>query len=88
LVGETKVDVLTVVTKSIIPVIINSYMPIELYEQSHYEMFELFLNMLASGTITDQVTQALVLDAILISAKNEAHIEQLITWFKSGFVHD
>jgi len=88
LVGETQTNVLTDVLKSIIPVVIADFMPIELYEQSHKDMFELFLGILASGNITHKVTRELILEAILISAKDEGHIEQLINWFKTGFVHD
>jgi len=43
LVQETAVDVLTDVMRSVIPVVIKNYIPLENYEQSHKEIFELFL---------------------------------------------
>lgn len=43
LVNETAVDVLTDVLKFVIPVTIKSYIPVEYYEQSHKDVFELLL---------------------------------------------
>lgn len=88
LVNETAVDVLTDVMRFVIPVVIKNYIPLERYEQSHKEIFELFLSILAKGTITDKSTQHLVLDAILTSARSEEHYAQLINWLNTGFVHD
>ena len=56
LLKETGVDVLTDVMRFVVPVIIKNYTPLEIYEQTHAEIFELFLSILASGTITDMST--------------------------------
>lgn len=53
LVNETAGDVLTNVMRSIVPVIIKNYIPLENYEQFHAEMFSLFLTILCSGSIKD-----------------------------------
>jgi len=87
LVGETSVDVLTDVMRSVVPITIKNYIPLEIYEQSHHDMFELFLGILASGEIKDKSTQELVMEAIFTCARNEDHIEHLVNWFKSGFIH-
>ena len=88
LVGETSVDVMTDVMRFVIPVVIKNYIPPEIYLKSHHDIFELFLAILGSGTITDKATQHLVLDAILSSARNEDHIALLVNWFKDDVVTD
>ena len=56
LVNETAVDVLTDVMRFVVPVVIKNYIPLENYESSHKDIFELFLGILAQGNITDEST--------------------------------
>lgn len=44
LIGETAVDVITDTMRSIIPSIIKNFIPIEIYERSHYDIFTLILD--------------------------------------------
>lgn len=88
LITETAVDVLTDVMRFVVPVIVKNYIPLENYVQFHGEMFVLFLGILAQGSIKDQSTQHLVLDATLSSARCEEHYEMLMNWLSTGFVHD
>lgn len=61
--------------KSVIPSVIKSYIPLSIYEQSHHDIFELILdNILTSGSIKDNATRHVVLEAMLSSARNEDHI--------------
>jgi hypothetical protein len=88
LVNETAVDVLTDVMRFVVPVIIKSYLPLEQYESAHKNIFELFLNILKNGTIKDESTQHLVLDAVLTSARCEEHYKLIKVWLETGFIHD
>lgn len=81
-------DVLTDVMRFVIPVVIKSYIPPEFYLKSHHDIFELLLEILSSGIITDKSTQHLVFDALLTSARNEDHIALLVNWFKDEVVSD
>ena len=75
--------------KSIIPSVIKSYIPLSIYEQSHHDIFELILdNILTSGSIKDNATRHVVLEAMLSSARNEDHISMLIKWFMDGAVYN
>ena len=51
-------------------------------------MFQLFLEILAKGTIKDKSTQHLVMDAILTSTRSEEHVKLAMNWFDTGFMHD
>jgi hypothetical protein len=87
LVGETAVDVISSVMRGVVPLVIKNYIPLEIYEKTHHDIFELYLDgILASGTIKDMSTKHLVLDSILTSARNEDHIQLLIKWFKEGAI--
>lgn len=89
LIGETAVDVITDVMKFVIPMVIRNHIPLEKYESTHHDIFELILdNILTSGSIQDNSTKHLVFDALLSSARNEDHIEMLVKWYKEGVVYN
>jgi hypothetical protein len=88
-VTENSVGVINDVMKSVIPSMIKSYIPLSIYEQSHHDIFELILdNILTSGSIKDNATRHVVLEAMLSSARNEDHISMLIKWFVDGAVYN
>ena len=73
--------------RSLIPMIIKSYIPSENYTQCHHDIFELIVDkILPSGAITDNSTKHLLLDAALTSARKEDDLKLLSKWFKEGFV--
>ena len=85
--NETAVDVINELMKNLIPVLIKRYIPLEIFEQTHHDIFEIILDsLLTSGIIKDKPTQHLVFDAMLNSAGSDDHIELLIKWFQSGVV--
>ena len=54
LVSETAIDVITDLIKIIIPNLIKSFIPVEMYEESHFNIFEIILdNIFTSGNIKD-----------------------------------
>jgi len=62
---ETAVDVLSFVMRFVIPVVIKTAIPLEVYEKSHHDIFELFMSIFASGNITDKSTKEMVMGAII-----------------------
>ena len=73
--------------KNLIPTLIKNFIPVDIYEQAHHDIFDIILNsILSSGIIKDNATRHLVLEALLNSAVNEDHIGLLIKWFESGAV--
>lgn len=73
--------------KSIIPYVIRDFIPVEMYEQSNEQVFELILDsILTSGIIKDNSTRHTVIDALLIKARTEKHIKMLKDWFEGGKV--
>lgn len=52
--SESAIDVITDLIKFIIPNIIKSFIPVEMYEESHFKIFEIILdNIFTSGNIKD-----------------------------------
>lgn len=89
LIGESEVGVITDVMKFVIPSVIKNHIPLDQYEKTHHDIFELILdNILNSGSIKDNSTKHLVFDALLTSARNEDHIEMLVKWYKEGVVYN
>lgn len=86
LVNEKAVDVITDTMRFVIPVVIKNYIPVEEYENSHHSIFELCLSILSSGSIEDNATKHLVLDALITSARKEEDIFHIVKWFKEGAV--
>ena len=86
---ETASDVISDTMRWLIPTTIKSFVPLEIFEKSHSEMFEMMLDgVLSNGSIKDKATLHLVIDAMLGCCKNEKHYEQLIKWFDEGAVYN
>mmetsp|Transcript_33619 Transcript_33619/g.51814 ORF Transcript_33619/g.51814 Transcript_33619/m.51814 type:complete len:334 (+) Transcript_33619:1840-2841(+) len=87
MITETAEDVIKDVLRFTIPAVIKSYIPLELYSESHHAIFEMLIDqILASGTIKTKSTQLLVFDSALTSARNEDHYKLLVDWFEKGEV--
>ena len=87
LVFEKAIDVVTDLIKFIIPNTIRSFIPVEMYEKSHFEIFEIILdNILTSGNIKDNQTKSLLIESLIGSARNEEHINLIFKWLKDGFI--
>lgn len=88
LMQETAADVITDTLNWLIPVIINRYLPHDLYQKYQGEIFEMILDgILTSGTLKqDKSTRHLAIDALLRSTRNESHYQMLITMFEEGYV--
>lgn len=87
LLDETAVDVLTTALHGVIPVCIETYCPLEAYEATQHDVFELLLDgILTKGAIEDSATRHSVLTALIDSARSEDHYVVLMEWFEQGFV--
>lgn len=87
IISESSTDVISIVFRLMIPSVIASYIPLEIFEESHGDIFEMILDgILSSGNIEDEATIQMMLGALLESAKKEEHIEMLIQWFKNEIV--
>ncbi len=63
---------ITDLIKIIIPNIIKSFIPVEMYEESHFKIFEIILNnILTSGNIKDSQTKSLLIESLIGSARND-----------------
>ena len=84
---ETDVGVITDLMSSLIPQIVNNYIPFELYSETHDELFQVILDeFLASGILKDDSTKHLVVEHLLSSVRNEDHYKLVIKWFEEGAV--
>lgn len=72
----------------LIPVIIKKYLPLDLYEKTQGEIFEMILDgVLTSGSLKeDKSTKHLVMDALFGAARNEEHYSLLMRMFEEGCV--
>mmetsp|Transcript_9866 Transcript_9866/g.16592 ORF Transcript_9866/g.16592 Transcript_9866/m.16592 type:complete len:782 (-) Transcript_9866:41-2386(-) len=87
MVEEKDVGVITDLFRFIIPAVIKSHIPTEYYQQCHHDIFEIILdNILTSGSIEDNSTKHLLLEAMLTSARNEDHYLLLVKWLKEGAI--
>jgi hypothetical protein len=85
--SEASTDVISIVFRLMIPLVIAAYIPLESFEESHADIFEMILDgILSSSNIEDEATIQMVFGALLESAKKEEHIEMLVKWFKEGSV--
>ena len=76
---------LTAVVQRIIPVIVRTYLPLAIYEQTHHELFDLILNnILSSDAVLDKSTQALLFEGLMSHCQNEDHYTLVTEWFKQG----
>ena len=63
---------ITDLIKIIIPNIIKSFIPVEMYEEIHFKIFEIILNnILTSGNIKDSQTKSLLIESLIGSARND-----------------
>jgi hypothetical protein len=85
--SEASTDVISIVFRLMIPLVIAAYIPLESFEESHADIFEMILDgILSSSNIEDEATIQMVFGALLESAKKEEHIQMLVKWFKEGSV--
>ena len=84
---EASVDVLTEVlgARGIINKVIK-HLPLDQYESSNHQIFELCLDMLTKNKIKEHPTKHMICDALLESARKEEHYAMLVDWFESNLV--
>ena len=72
--SETAIGVITDLIKIIIPNIIKNFIPVDMYEECHFQMFEIILNnILTSGKFEDSQTKSLLVESLIGSARNDSH---------------
>lgn len=72
-------DVIGDTMRWLIPSSIKQFCPIENYEQSHSDIFEMALDgILSKGLIPDKATKHLVIDSTLGCCRNEKHYKMII----------
>lgn len=86
---ETSESVISENLQYNIPSIINFYIPLHLVEHEYGELFEMILQkMLAPKKFTEDVTNHMLVESILLSARTEKHLELLRQWYESGKITD
>ena len=77
-------DIIAYVLGNLVPTIIETFLPLYIYEDSYKEIFELIYNdILPAGLINDTPTLHVLFEILIDCAKNEEHYPLLLQWFSN-----
>jgi len=75
------------VLRTVVPIIIKTYIPLSQYCEQNKDMFILILDeLLASGFIKDEVTNHFIVETLISFARNEEHYDLLVKWFQQDAI--
>jgi len=79
--SESAEEIVTEVLLSIVPAIINKYLPNKSYEKNNTLMFEIVMKLLLSGNFTEESTLQMLVTSIIGFAMDEEERQLLLEWF-------
>ena len=79
--SESAEEIVTEVLLSIVPAIINKYLPNKSYEKNNTLMFEIVMKLLLSGNFTEESTLQMLVTSMIGFAMDEEERQLLLEWF-------
>lgn len=79
--SESAEEIVTDVLLSIVPAIINKYLPNQSYEKNNSLMFDIVMKLLLSGNFKEESTLQMLVTSIIGFAMDESERGLLLKWF-------
>ena len=80
---ETAEDIIKYVLQ-LIPIIIQSYVPIESVTDYNVKLFKALIALMESGKFTATSTKQMLINSLFSFCQSEEHRNMILEWFESG----